>query len=108
MRIGYIIAGIPVGLLGLGVTVVGYAGTAVGAQFGDYNAVPILALGIIALLGGIALFFYGCFTSTEPIKIQSTPPRQQLIMVCPRCRSRISPDVNFCPRCGTDLRPIVN
>ena len=108
MRIGYIIAGIPVGLLGLGVTVVGYAGTAIGTQFGDYNAFPILAVGIMVLIVGIVLFFYGCFTTTEPIKIQThqTINHPINIMLCPKCRSRISTDVNFCPRCGTDLRPI--
>jgi hypothetical protein len=109
MRIGYIIAGIPIGLFGLGISYVGYVGTAIGEYFGNYSAVPVLIFGIIALLGGIVLFFYGCFTTAEPIKIQTHQVIDSInIMICPKCRSRISPEVNFCPRCGTDLRPIVN
>lgn len=106
MKTELLLAGIILGILGL---VIGVAGI---SSFPP-NAGAI-GLGVIMIIIGIPLFFIGLLTTaaTEILDhnkpFQPIPQQQIMIMICPKCRSRITTDVNFCPRCGIDLRPIVN
>lgn len=39
------------------------------------------------------------------VPIQMGPPRRELVLICPKCQSRIPVNSKFCLECGADLRP---
>jgi len=39
------------------------------------------------------------------VPIQMWPPRREVVLICPKCQSRIPVDSKFCLECGADLRP---
>jgi ribosomal protein L40E len=39
------------------------------------------------------------------VPILPSPPCREVVLICPRCQSRIPVASKFCPECGADLRP---
>lgn len=39
------------------------------------------------------------------VPIQVLPQRREVVLICPKCHSRIPVSSKFCLECGADLRP---
>ncbi|MGQ9641184.1 MAG: zinc-ribbon domain-containing protein [Candidatus Bathycorpusculaceae bacterium] len=48
---------------------------------------------------------YGIIVAIIPIP---KPTPRQVLLICPKCKTRIPATSKFCPECGTDLRPKQN